>query len=98
MDIPNASESLYPLADNVVLEDKPSSFRCGRAIFEQKVVDRCFVIWVHASVHKFPPTKEQVGFARPRSDTSILHPGAGRNSSLSTSFLMGLGSQPQQSA
>ncbi|KAF2124483.1 hypothetical protein P153DRAFT_411527 [Dothidotthia symphoricarpi CBS 119687] len=39
------------------INDKPSAIQYGRTIFEQSIVHRCLVIWVDASVHKFPPTK-----------------------------------------
>jgi ribonuclease HI len=51
-------DAVYPFPDNVVIQDRASAIRCGHDIFDQGVIDRCLVVWVDASVEKYPSVRK----------------------------------------
>jgi ribonuclease HI len=57
MDNGNTPEVLYPFPDEIVIKDREHAIRYARHIFDQGIIERCLVMWVDASVTKFPPVK-----------------------------------------
>jgi hypothetical protein len=51
-------ESLYPFPDSIIISDRPSALEDSHALSNQGPIERCLVMWVDASVQKFPPKKE----------------------------------------
>lgn len=58
MGIQSNLESLYPFPDDIVIQDRLSAIQYGRDIFEQGIIERCLVVWVDASVEKFPRVRK----------------------------------------
>ena len=50
-------DSLYPFPDDIIIGDRSSALEYGCGIFKQGSIERCLVMWVDASVTKFPPKK-----------------------------------------
>ncbi|WEW57695.1 hypothetical protein PRK78_003162 [Emydomyces testavorans] len=49
---------LYPFPDNIIMQDRLSAIHYGRKIFDQGIIERCLVVWVDASVGKFPRVRK----------------------------------------
>jgi ribonuclease HI len=74
MAIQNSLESFYPFPDNIVIQERLPAIQYGRNVFEQGIVERCLVLWVDASVARYPRVKKSkrltvaaVGYLHPSS-------------------------------
>jgi hypothetical protein len=50
MDIGDTSEALYPFPDEIITQNREPATQYACHILDQGVIERCFVMWVDASV------------------------------------------------
>jgi hypothetical protein len=59
VDAGDIHESLYPFPDEIIIQDRESATRYARHLLNQGTTERYLVLWVDASVQKFPPVKRK---------------------------------------